>query len=295
MPANESNLRDILDYAWLRGNRDAVDLLHRVFGFRQLTLMIDSLDSEEIEDNLADLLRRPELLKFAAKNSETVEFMAKLGSAGVPLDSIRTVVQDLQDDGELLDVLDERREQRRRVHENQNLGGHVESLVRISLEKSGFAVHPTRTGSDFEISAGLDDVAKLKVILGSRTWLIEVKSTRDGRVRMTDTQARTAAAKGSGYLLCVVPVDAGTALPELDDVRTAMRFVRNVGSRLQQLCADLGEFEEWRSEITSETSEGVQLEIAAGVVRVRVDRSVWENDGFPLDELPGRLADMSDG
>ena len=77
--------------------------------------MIDSLDSEEIEDNLVDLLRRPELLKFAAKHSDTVEFMAKLGAAGVPLDSIRTVVQDLQDDGELLDVLDERREQRRRV------------------------------------------------------------------------------------------------------------------------------------------------------------------------------------
>lgn len=295
MPANESNLRDILDYAWLRGNRDAVDLLHRVFGFRQLTLMIDSLDSEEIEDDLVDLLRRPELLKFAAKNSDTVEFMAKLGSAGVPLDSIRTVVQDLQDDGELLDVLDERREQRRRVQENQSLGGHVEELVRMSLEKSGFAVRRTGTGSDYEISAGLDDVAKLKVILGNRTWLMEVKSTRDGRVRMTDTQTRTAAAKGGGYLLCVVPVDAGTALPELDDVRTAMRFVQNVGSRLQQLCADLGEFEELRNEITSGASEGIQLEIAAGVVRVRVDRSVWENDGFPLDELPGRLADMSDG
>ena len=155
MPANESNLRDILDYAWLRGNRDAVDLLHRVFGFRQLTLMIDSLDSEEIEDDLVDLLRRPELLKFAAKNSDTVEFMAKLGAAGVPLDSIRTVVQDLQDDGELLDVLDERREQRRRVQENQSLGGHVEELVRMSLEKSGFAVRRTGTGSDYEISAGI--------------------------------------------------------------------------------------------------------------------------------------------
>ena len=74
-----------------------------------------------------------------------------------------------------------------------------------------------------------------------------------------------------------------------------MRFVQNVGSRLQQLCDDLGEFEERRSEITSEASEGVQLEISAGAVRVRIDGSVWENDGFPLEELSRRLVDMPDG
>ena len=287
MPANEAALRNsnILDPSWLRGNRDAVDLLHQVFGFNQLSLMIDDLDSEEIKEDLVTLLHRPELLKFASG----------LDFAGVPLNSIRTVVQDLQDDEKLLDYLGERREQRRRVHENQSLGGHVENLVRISLERSGFAVRRTGRGSDYEISAELDDVAKLEVILGSRTWLMEVKSTRDGRVRMTDTQAKTAAAKGGGYLLCVVPVDTRSTLPELDDVRAAMRFVQNVGSRLQQLCADLGDFEERRNEITSDASEGVQLEIAAGAVRVRVDRSVWEDDGFLLDELPERLANMPDG
>ena len=37
MPASESTLRDILDPHWLKSNRNAVDLLHQVFGFRQLT------------------------------------------------------------------------------------------------------------------------------------------------------------------------------------------------------------------------------------------------------------------
>ena len=287
MPANEAALRNsnILDPSWLRGNRDAVDLLHQVFGFNQLSLMIDDLDSEEIKKDLVTLLHRSELLKFASG----------LDSAGIPLDSIRTVVQDLQDDEKLFDYLGERREQRRRVHENQSLGGHVENLVRINLESSGFSVCRTGRGSDYEISAEWDDVAKLEVILRSRTWLMEVKSTRDGRVRMTDTQAKTAAAKGGGYLLCVVPVDTRSTLPELDDIRAAMRFVQNVGSRLQQLCADLGDFEERRNEITSDAFEGVQLEIAAGAVRVRVDRSVWEDDGFLLDELPECLANMPDG
>ena len=295
VPPNESNLRDILDPAWLRSNPVAVDLLHKIFGFRQLTLMIDSLDSEEIEDDLVTLLQRPELLKFAAQNPEALEFASELDSAEVQLDSMRTVLQDVRDDKGLLGHLAERREQRRRVHENQSLGDHVETLVRMSLEGSGFAVRRTGRGSDYEISAGVDDVAELAVVLGDRTWLVEVKSTRDQRVRMTDTQARTAVAEDGRYLLCAVPVDAGGTLPELDDVRTAMRFVQNVGSRLQQLCDDLGEFEERRSEITSEASEGVQLEISAGAVRVRIDGSVWENDGFPLEELSRRLVDMPDG
>lgn len=134
----------------------------------------------------------------------------------------------------------------------------------------------------------------LEIALDSRSWLVEVKSTRDQRVRMTDTQARCAVETGDGYLLCVVPVDAEVPLPGLDDVKTAMRFVQNVGSRLEQLCDHLAEFEDRRSEITSDVSEGVQLEIAASTVRVRVDESVWENDGFPLDELAGRLMKIPD-
>ena len=291
MPANESSLRAILDPAWLRSNPDAVDLLHRVFGFRELTLMIDSLDSEENEKYLIALLHRPESLKVAAQNPDAIEFASELGSSGVQLGSLREIVQDLQDDENLLDHLEERREQKRRVRENQGLGGHVEELVRRSLEDSGFSVRRTGTGSDFEIS--VDDVMNLEITLDSRTWLVEVKSTRDQRVRMTDTQARCAVETGGGYLLCVVPVDVGVSLPELDDVRTSMRFVQNVGFRLEQLCDHLGEFEVRRNEITSEVSEGVQLEIAPGAVRVRVDGSVWENDGFPLDELAGRLEDTS--
>ena len=293
MPANEPNLRDVLDHVWLRSNQDAVELLHRVFGFSELTLMIESLDSEENEKYLVALLHRPESLKIAAQNPEAVEFASELDSSGVQLGSLREIVQDLRDDEELLDHLEERREQKRRVRENQDLGGHVEELVRRSLECSGFSVRRTGTGSDFEIS--VDDVMNLEVTLDSRTWLVEVKSTRDQRVRMTGTQARYAVETGDGYLLCVVPVDAKVPLPGLDDVKTAMRFVQNVGSRLEQLCDHLAEFENRRSEITSDVSEGVQLEIAASTVRVRVDGSVWENDGFPLDELAGRLMEIPDG
>ena len=289
MPANESNLRDILDHTWLRNNPDAVHLLHQVFGFRQITLLIDSLDAE-IENDLVTLLQDTELMHSAVSNPEAVKFASNLASSTVPLDSVRAFVQDAADDEDLIAHLAERREQRRRVHENQSLGYHVEDLVRESLEGAGFAVKRTGVGSDFKISAEMGDVANLELTLGNRSWLVEVKSTRDQRVRMTDIQAKTAVQKGDAFLLCVVPVSTVADMPGLDEVKAAMRFVQNCGYRLERLCNNLGEFEDQRDVITAEESEGVQLEITPGQARVRVASSVWEKDGFPLDELADRLA-----
>ena len=120
---------------------------------------------------------------------------------------------------------------------------------------------------------------------------MEVKATREQKVvRMSDTQARTAAKENDRFLLCVVPVESESEPLELDDVRANMQFVADVGARVTSLCDDLGEFEELRDDITAGASSGVQLEISPGPARVRVNRSVWENDGFPLDELAERLS-----
>ena len=289
MPANESNLREMLDHAWLRNNPAAVDLLHLVFGFRQLTLLIDSLDAE-VESGLVTLLQDSDLMHSVASNPELVTVASNLAASTVPLDSIQQIIQDVEDDPDLIAHIAERREQKRRVNENQNLGYHVEDLVRESLEGAGFAVKRTGVGSDFEISAELGDVANLELTLGNQSWLVEVKSTRDQRVRMTDTQAKTAVREGDAFLLCVVPVSEVAGVPELDEVRAAMRFVQNCGQRLEHLCNNLGDFENQRDAITAEESEGVQLEITSGQARVRVFSSVWEKDGFPLDELADRLA-----
>ena len=189
MPANESNLRDILDPTWLRNNSDAVDLLHQVFGFRQLTLLIDSLDAE-IENDLVALLRDPDLVKSAVENPDAVKFASELTSSSVQLDSIRAFVQDSEDDEGLIEHLANRREQRRIVDKNQRLGYCVEGLVRENLEKAGFSVCRTGVGSDFEIAAELGDLTNLELIRGDQSWLVEVKATRDQRVRMTGTQAK---------------------------------------------------------------------------------------------------------
>ena len=76
LPADETNLRGLLDPSWLRNNSDAVDMLHEVFGFRQLTLMLDSLDTE-VENDLVELLRDPNLVKSAVENSEVVRLISE--------------------------------------------------------------------------------------------------------------------------------------------------------------------------------------------------------------------------
>ena len=288
MPANESNLRDILDPSWLRGNRDAVNLLHEVFGFRQLTLMLDSFGAE-IEEDLVNLLQDPDLVKAAATNPDAVKFASDLTSADIALESVQEFVHDAQEDEGLLDLLADRRERRLRVRDNQKLGASVEDLVSKNLAASGFSVRRTGIGSDFEIAAEIGDVANLEIMKDRESWLVEVKATRDQRVRMTDTQAKTAVTEDDRFLLCVVTVDSEDASPETDEVRANMRFVAGIGERVANLCDDLGDFEEIRADITTQTDTGVQLEISPGPARVRVARSVWEEDGFSLNELASRL------
>lgn len=288
MPANESNLRAILDLSWLKDNRDAVELLHQVFGFRQLPLLLDSLGTE-IEDDLVELLRSPELVKVAATNPDAVKFASDLEDADITLDSVRDFVEDAAEDEGLIEHLADRREQRRRVHDNQNLGATVEDLVSENLKKAGFNVRRTGIGSDFEIAVEIGHLANLHITHERRSWLVEVKATRDQRVRMTDTQARTAVSESERFLLCVVPVDPDNIDTELADIWPNMRFVAGLGDRLAGLCNDLGDFEDIRSDITAETDSGVQLEIRPGPARVRVASSVWEDEGFPLDDLAAKL------
>ena len=288
MPANESNLREIFEPSWLKGNRDAVDLLHHVFGFRQLTLLLDSVGTE-IEGDLVELLQSPDLVKIAANNPEAVKFASELKDTDITLDSVRDFVQDAVEDERLLELLENRREQRRRVHENQDLGATIEGFVSENLKEAGFHVRRTGVGSDFEIALEIGHLANLRISRESRSWLVEVKATRNHRVRMTDTQARTAVNESERFILCVVPVDSDNISKISADIWSNMRFVTGLGERLSGLCNDLGDFEDIRADITADTATGVQLEISPGPARIRVASSVWENDGFPLDELATRL------
>ena len=207
------------------------------------------------------------------------------------LGNVLGFVDDLDNDDQLLDHLTERRKRRQMVNENRKLGEYVEDLVKESLEREGFIVCRTGTGSDFKIeyeSSEPDDVTNLELSLADRTWLVEVKATRHSDVRMTPTQACTAVDRREEFLLCVVPVEPKDPDPDVDDVRGSMRFVPNIGSSLERLCKELDGLEGLREDIVAEGTDGVRLEVASGAARFRVSATVWSK-GLQLSDLASQL------
>ena len=214
-----------------------------------------------------------------------------LVSTGGNLSYVRDFAEDMKTDEHLHEYLYERRERRRIVHENQRLGSLVEDLVREGLEEEGFTVRRTGIGSDFEIEYDvIEEEQEIGIELSrdDRTWLVEVKATREQYARMTAKQAETAVAEGDRFLLCVVPVGLSWTDLKKDDVLPSMRFVENMGPRLKPLCIELYALNELRDDATAASDSDVQLEIEAGTARIRVDDAAWQN-GICLDNLAAHL------
>lgn len=258
----------------LSENPAAINLLE-VIGVTQLDVMRELLTENDKERNEQDSI-----------------LAGILVATDGDLSLIHELVQDMKVDPKLPDYLEERRKRIRMVHENQHLGKMVEELVKESLEGVGFAVKRKPIGSDFEIEHDLvEDDTEMGIELSreDQSWLVEVKATQGKEVRMTSIQARNAVKHGGGFLLCVVPMESGNTDPELDEVKKKMRFIKNIGPCISPLCDGLDDFEDLRENITSTESSGVQLEVVSGTARIRVDSSVWENDGFPLENLADHL------
>lgn len=245
-----------------------------------------------------DLLRQT-----AAENEDTrvavdnalMKMIAKTGGNTDDLDLAIEYIEALKDDEDLPNVIAERRERKRVVRENQDLGQQVETLVKENLtqknfEGKGFTLERTGKGSDFEME-DTEGITTLNVARGDRKWLIEVKATRtegdNQSVRMTSTQAQTAVKENEKFLLCVVPL--GQEKATVETVKENMRFIQNIGDRLTPLCENLDLLEDFREEITTNASSGVKLVCEAGTTRIQVNRSVWEDEGFPLEKLAEHL------
>ena len=256
------------------GGGHALKLL-RALGVTQLELTMESVaDSDELKRNLdADLARI-------------------LASTHGDLAPVSKFVEDLQSDKGLLDHLNERRERVRITRLNRDLGAIVECLVKESLEVEGFSVRRTGIGSDYEIEFDtLDEDEKEELAIeithsDGRTWLVEIKATRGNDVRMSLTQARKAKDESERFLLCVVPVNPDGAMPDADQVHTAMRFVRGIGAHVGPFCNKADDLEERRRAATGAKSsaDGVRLEVVGGKARICVDDTLWR-DATELEGL----------
>lgn len=207
------------------------------------------------------------------------------------LADVNQFLEDMKSDKDLVAHLNERRERRQIVHQNQRMGEQVERLVKQALEAEGFTVRRTGIGSDFEIEYDFvadDEEVGLELSRDGKSWLVEVKATREQRVRMTAVQARTAVAEGERFLLCVVPVESQADDIENGDAQFAMWFVQHLGPRLRGLCEELDALNELRDDATAGSDDDIQLEIQAGTARLQVKQAVWL-DGVGLGDLPNHL------
>lgn len=275
-PANAQSLASLLrDSGWdsssLNQNPEVVKLLQAI-GVSQFDLMRGFMTESDEERSVQE--------------SVLTEILV---ASGDNLSRVPELVQYMANDEHLLQHLEERRKRIRIVRENQYLGQKVEALVRENLERVGFSVNRTGTGSDFEISGDTADLGRLDVVRDSQSWLVEVKSTQTQSVQMSSEQSKTAVEKGEEFLLCIVPVELGN-VPDAETVRTNMRFIKNIRLHVARQWKDLNFLKEWREEIANEAaSDGIKPVVDAGSPKIEVTRSAWESEGFSLEDLAENL------
>ena len=251
-----------------------------------------------------DLIRQA-----AAENDDTrvavdnafIEMLAKTGGNVSNLNHAVEYIEALKDDEDLPNIVAKHQDRKRTIKENKNFGDQVEEIVGLILKNQGYSVKGIHKGADFKISELTEDSEDTDTLITltvtdktcGREWLIEVKSARTESVKMSFAQADTAVEYGENFLLCVVPMKPENTELNLEEkkeiVRENIQFIKNIGTHIDQLLADRNALEDLRTYATVDNGSGVRLVYETGTTGIRVDHSVWENEGFPLKDLAENL------
>ena len=272
VPANEANLRPLLGEHWLQYNPAGIDLLHQAFGFRQLTLMLEGMDSG-VERDLVQLLQDPDLVKSVAENVDLIK-------ATVSNPEVARVLSEAEA-GEIEKIREELEKKRRQIEirtRNSNFGHAVQEAVKEAVEALGLRLELVDWGYDYEV---FPDGASFTFKVGS--YLLEVKATTTRDVRLTPAQAKKAWHEPDRFVLCVVDLFGQQVKEtwESVDIVPWAKFVTWIG----------GEFEEIHKGVTSysDTAKPVHLRNEE-MLRYGVSVDLW-SQGVSITEwvrsLPG--------
>lgn len=176
--ASAAALKPLLEPSWLTSNDSAIGLLASHFGFNPLELRITAVATDPVA---------------RAKLEEGLAALVQL--AGADAGVYATLGEELV----------ARRKSEEDVNRNRTLGLAVQEVVRQCMENRGCQLKLIDHGYDYDVKAPdcdplLDGTHHLEI--GS--WMMEVKATTSGDVRMTPTQAERASLEPDRYLLCVV-------------------------------------------------------------------------------------------
>ncbi len=264
----------------LTARQDLVQLFARDDGARLL---------EALEVSPADF----QLRAVATEESERLRLVRSMGeltrAAGGDIQRVEMLTKEVHDHPEIFEAIQDAKLRREKVRSNQQLGRLVEELLKEQLEAHGLRVWPTGVGSDFEAESDFtadDEEILLSVGDNEVSVLIEVKSTRSDRVRMTPTQASMASQEQARFALCVVSLLDDP--PTREHVLRESKFVFEIGHMLEQPLRAY-------SSVLSATDgarrpgDDIEVEIAQGQVRFAVGQPVWLN-GLGLEAAVARIA-----
>ena len=261
MMANAATLTGLLDPIWLQNNDDAIRLLSDWFGFDRLELRLlgiaqDEQARQELRDSLAELVESggadPQLYKDLAE-----EVVA--------------------------------REQRQRdVDRCKRLGIAVQEAVAAALRRRDLKVTLVDRGFDYEVDLQSDDIyhdAGSVFELGP--YLVEVKATTTGQVRLTPKQAATSASEKERYVLCVVDL---RRMDEVDAADSEGNWAVNNVEELAKLVPTIGDK-------VGETYDRVELATRLDVsirneraLRYEVAPKIWQA-GLTIDDWVSRITE----
>ena len=234
-----------------------------------------------------------QLRAVATEESQRLRLVRSMGelarAAEGDIQRVEMLTKEVRDHPEIFVTIQEAKERREKVKSNQRLGQLVEELLAEQLAAHGLSVRRTGVGSDFEIESDFtaDNEEVLLKISGDRpTILVEVKSTRSDRVRMTPTQASTANREQARFALCVVPLLDDS--PTLELVRVGSKFVFEIGRMLEQPLQAYTSFMN-ATDGVRQPGGNIDVEVAQGQVRFAVSQKVWLN-GLGLDAAVARIA-----
>ena len=211
MPANSTTLNDLLDPEWLKHNNAAIELLSLRFGFDQLELQLLGIEPndqkrEQLRDGLAKL----------------VEY----GGADPSLYS------------SLAEELESRQRRQRDIDYFRSLGIAVQEAVKSAMESYNLDLNFVDHGFDYEVTIPDDVFGDVSLRYDVGPYLLEVKATTTGQVRLTSLQAETASSESDRYVLCVVDlrsvhVDQLAVEWSGPMVEPLARIVPEIGSRIR--------------------------------------------------------------
>ena len=240
--------------------------------------------SDEVINVATTLYDSPQLVQHIQDNENLPQDIEKILEATGG--NLSQVVEDIG----------EQKEQQDRMDENRDFGKQVENWVKQILEQilkpKGFSVTPKHTGSDLEILPETFDISTQKITGNGKEWLIEVKGTRVQNVKMSFEQTKNALDKREEFLLCVVPIPENTQ-PDFDTVKENMLFIKDIhgklGVRVATLCSSIDMQKDVEDNTLDDTSPGIFLDFERGKAGIRVQKSVWEDEGFSLEKLTENL------